>query len=132
MQEILNTPWGLIGFYVLIFAAIYFLLIRPNSKRKKEEQAMRNNITIGDNVTTIGGIVGKIVAVKDDEDAYVLETGSDRVKIKIKKWGISSVDKPKESTDKEKQLEELKEQKAKAKAEKKAAKEKAKQEKNLN
>ncbi len=115
---------GMIAIYVLIFAAMYFLLIRPNSKKRKAEEEMKKSITIGDDVTTIGGIVGKIVAVKDDEDAYIIETGTDRAKIKIKKWGISSVD------NKPDPIAAAKEQKAKEKAEKKAAKEKEKAEKN--
>ena len=115
---------GMIAIYVLIFAAMYFFLIRPNSKKKKAEEEMKKSITIGDDVTTIGGIVGKIVAVKDDEDAYIIETGTDRAKIKIRKWGISSVD------NKPDPLTVAKEQKAKEKAEKKAAKEKAKANKN--
>lgn len=113
--------------YAALFGVLYFVLIRPNSKKKKEEQAMRNNITIGDDVTTIGGIVGRIVAIKDDEDAFIIETGSDRVKMKFKKWAISSVDTVKE-TDQEKpkskleQLQEAREARRKAKEEKKAAK----------
>lgn len=83
---------GIIVFYVAIFAALYFFLIRPNSKKKKEEAQMRNSLEIGDEITTIGGIVGRVVAIKDDEDAIVIETGSDRVKIKFKKWCISTVD----------------------------------------
>lgn len=84
--------WWMILIYVALFGALYFFLIRPNSKKKKEEQEMRNNIAIGDEVTTIGGIVGRIVAVKSEEDAFIIETGSDRVKMKFKKWAISSVD----------------------------------------
>lgn len=78
--------------YVAIFGALYFFLIRPNSKKKKEEAELRNSIEIGDEVTTIGGIMGRVVAVKDDEDVIVIETGSDRNKMKMKKWCISSVD----------------------------------------
>lgn len=84
--------WSWIVIYVVLFAAMYFFLIRPNSKKRKAEEEMKKSITIGDDVTTIGGIVGKIVAIKDDEDAYIIETGTDRAKLKIKKWGISSVD----------------------------------------
>lgn len=124
-----TNSWVIILIYVALFAVLYFLLIRPNSKKKKQEQEMRNNITIGDDVTTIGGIVGRIVAVKEDEDAFVIETGSDRVKIKFKKWAISSVDTPKEPTDADKakadRLKELEEKRAA----KKAAKEAKKQEK---
>lgn len=92
MQGFLSSPYGMIIIYVVLFAAMYFFLIRPNSKKRKAEEEMKKSITIGDDVTTIGGIIGKVVAVKDDEDAFIIETGTDRVKIKIKKWGISSVD----------------------------------------
>ena len=82
--------------YVAIFAALYFFLLRPNSKKKKEEAQMRNSLEIGDEITTIGGIMGRVVAIKDDEDAIIIETGSDRVKMKFKKWCISTVDTVKE------------------------------------
>lgn len=82
--------------YAAIFAALYFFLIRPNSKKKKEEAQMRNSLEIGDEITTIGGIMGRVVAIKDDEDAIIVETGSDRVKMKFKKWCISTVDTVKE------------------------------------
>lgn len=82
--------------YALIFAALYFFLIRPNSKKKKEEAEMRSSLEIGDEITTIGGIMGRVVAIKDDEDAIIIETGSDRVKMKFKKWCISTVDTVKE------------------------------------
>ena len=83
--------------YVAIFAALYFFMIRPNSKKKKEEAQMRNSLEIGDDITTIGGIMGKVVAIKDEEDAIIIETGSDRVKMKFKKWCISTVDTVKEA-----------------------------------
>ncbi len=81
----------MIVIYVAIFGALYFFLIRPNSKRKKEEAELRNSIEIGNEIVTIGGIMGRIVAIKDDEEAIVIETGSDRVKMKMKKWCIQSV-----------------------------------------
>lgn len=112
-----------------LFAVIYFIMIRPNSKKKKQEQEMRNNISIGDEITTIGGIVGRIVAVKDDEDAFIIETGSDRVKMKFRKWAISSVDTykdtanaPKTREEKLQELQEAREARRAAKAEKKAQK----------
>lgn len=119
--------WLMILIYVALFGVLYLVLIRPSSKRKKEEQAMRNNIVIGDDVTTIGGIVGRIVAIKEDEDAFIIETGSDRVKMKFKKWAISSVDTIKEPAENPKaskvqQLQEMREAKKKAKEEKKNAK----------
>ena len=92
----------MIVIYAAIFAALYFFLIRPNSKRKKEEAQMRNSLEIGDEATTIGGIMGRVVAIKDDEDAIIIETGSDRVKMKFKKWSISTVDTVKEPTAEQK------------------------------
>ena len=130
----MQNGWVMILIYVALFAVLYFVLIRPNSKKKKAEQEMRNNIAIGDDVTTIGGIVGRIVAIKEDEDAFIIETGSDRVKMKFKKWAISSVDTVKENTQttqksKLEQLQEAGEAKRKAKEEAKAAKEEAKKNK---
>ena len=87
---------GMIAIYAVIIGLVYLFLIRPNSKKKKEEAQMRNNLEIGDEITTIGGIVGRVVAIKDEEDALIIETGSDRVKMKFKKWCISSVDTVKE------------------------------------
>ena len=87
---------------VVLIALMYFMMIRPQKKRQKEEQEMRSSLEIGDEITTIGGIMGRVVAIKDDEDAIIIETGSDRVKMKFKKWCISSVDTVKEApaTDK--------------------------------
>ncbi|MDO4460508.1 MAG: preprotein translocase subunit YajC [Clostridia bacterium] len=78
--------------YVVFIAALYFIFFRPQNKRKKQEAQMRNNAQVGDSIVTIGGIVGRIVAVKDDEDAVIIETGSDRSKLKIKRWAIGSVE----------------------------------------
>ncbi len=71
-----------------LFAAMYFFTIRPQKKQQKMEQQIRENTQIGDEITTIGGICGKVVSVKDD--AVVIETGSDRVKIKFKKYAIQT------------------------------------------
>lgn len=76
--------------YVLIFAALYFFMIRPNSKKKKAEEELKKNIDIGDDITTIGGICGKVVAVRDEDDEIIVETGADRVKLRFKKWCIYS------------------------------------------
>ena len=91
-----NSMWVMILIYAAVIAGIYFFLIRPNSKKKKEEAQMRNSLEIGDEITTIGGIMGRVVAIKDDEDAIIIETGSDRNKMKMKRWCISSVDTEKE------------------------------------
>lgn len=87
----------IIVIYVLIFGALYFFLIRPNSKKKKEEAELRNSIEIGDEITTIGGIMGRVIAIKEDEDAIIIESGSDRVKMKMKRWCVSTVDTQKDA-----------------------------------
>lgn len=94
-----NSMILMIVIYAAIFAALYFFLIRPNSKKKKEEAELRNNLEIGDEITTIGGIVGRIVAIKEDEDSIVIETGSDRNKMKMKKWAISSINTVKDESE---------------------------------
>ena len=75
---------------VLIIVVMYFLMIRPQRKQQKQEQERRNNIRIGDEVTTIGGIVGRVLKVTDD--TLVIETGADRNKMTIKKWALQSCD----------------------------------------
>ena len=77
---------GMILIFAVMFGLMYFTTIRPQKKQQKMEQELRENTQIGDEITTIGGICGKVVAVKDD--TIVLETGSDRVKIKFKKYAI--------------------------------------------
>lgn len=72
----------------IMIAVFYFLLIRPESKKKKEAAAMRASLKVGDQITTIGGIVGTICAIK--EETIVMETGADRVRIEFTKWAISS------------------------------------------
>lgn len=71
---------------VAMFAIMYFLMIRPQKKRQKEEEAMRNAVDVGDEITTIGGIVGRVVTVK--EDSIIIETGTDRTKMQFRKWSI--------------------------------------------
>ena len=83
--------YGSIIMIVAMIAVMYFLMIRPENKRKKEAQAMRENLKKGDVITTIGGIVGTICAVKDN--TIVIETGADRVRIEFTKWAVSSRDK---------------------------------------
>ena len=89
----------MIVLYAAIFLALYFFLIRPSSKRKKQEAELRNNLEIGDEITTIGGIVGRVVAIKEEEDEIIIETGSDRCKLKMKRWCISSVNTVKEKPE---------------------------------
>lgn len=83
--------YSTIIYLVVIIAVFYFFMIRPEKKKKKAAEEMRNSLSVGDEITTIGGMLGKIVDVGDDYVVY--ETGEDRVRIKITKWGISSVGK---------------------------------------
>ncbi len=76
--------------FILIFVLMYFMMIRPQKKKQKEEQEMRNNLRVGDELTTIGGIRGRVVSIK--EDSIVLESGTDRTKIQFMKWAIQSVE----------------------------------------
>ncbi len=110
----------MLAVYVVIIAALYFFMIRPNSKKKKAEEELKKNINIGDDITTIGGITGKVVAVKDEDEEIVLETGSDRVKLRFKKWCVYSNNTAIAAAEEEKKR--LADEKAKAKAEKKAKK----------
>ena len=75
---------------VLMFAAMYFFTIRPQKKAEKEANEMRNNLEIGDEITTIGGIIGRVVSIK--EETCVIETSRDGTKIRILKSAIHSVD----------------------------------------
>ncbi len=84
-------------YLVVIILVFYFFMIRPEKKRKKKTEEMRNSLAVGDNITTIGGMVGKIVNISGDFITF--ETGEDRVRIKIAKWGISSTGKDAEEPD---------------------------------
>lgn len=72
----------------VVLVVFYFMLIRPENKRKKEEAKMRSELAVGDEITTIGGIVGTICAVK--ENTVVIETGADRVRVEFTKSAIAS------------------------------------------
>lgn len=74
---------------VLIIAVFYFFLIRPENKKKKQAAEMRNNLKVGDVITTIGGIIGTVCAVKDE--TIVIESGADRVRVEFAKWAVSTV-----------------------------------------
>ena len=84
MNEMMST----ILMVVLMFGMLYFFMIRPENKRKKEAQDLRDSLAVGDEITTIGGITGTICAVK--ESTIVIETGADRVRIEMTKWAVSS------------------------------------------
>lgn len=82
---------SLVIYMVAFFALMYFLIIRPQKKKNQQLTDMRSSIKKGDEVVTIGGIVGTVLSLKEDD--VVLEVGSARVKLKFKKWAISSIEK---------------------------------------
>jgi len=102
----------------VMFALMYFMLIRPENKRKKEAEEMRESLKVGDDITTIGGIVGKIVDIKGDN--IVIETSADRVRIEFVKWAVSTNESAAARAAEE--AKKAEEAKAKAKAAKKAEK----------
>ena len=79
---------GSILLMVVLFGAMYFFMIRPENKKRKEAEKKRNSLAVGDVITTIGGIVGTVCAVKDN--TIVVETGADRVRVEFAKWAVSS------------------------------------------
>jgi len=83
-----GSPMSSMLLIVGMFALMYFMVLRPQKKKQKEEQEMRDSIQIGDEITTIGGIMGRIVTVKDD--SIVIETGTDRTKLKMQRWAIQT------------------------------------------
>ena len=94
MQFLTTTTESYISLFftlALMLVLLYFMIYRPQKKQEKKDAAMRAALEIGDQVTTIGGVIGRVVAIKDD--TFVLETGSDRVKIRFTKNAISSVEK---------------------------------------
>ncbi len=105
---------------VMMIAIFYFMLIRPENKRKKEAEQMRSSVKKGDKIVTIGGICGVVVDVK--ESRIVLESGADQVRIEFEKWAISSNETAAEHAKEE--AKKAQEAKAKAKAAKKAEKNK--------
>lgn len=83
-----QSPFTMIIFIAIMGVFMYFSMIRPQKKKQKEEQQMRDSLQIGDEITTIGGIVGRVVTIKDD--TLIIETGSDRVKMKIARWAMQT------------------------------------------
>ncbi len=83
-----NSMWTMLIMLAVMFVALYFFAIRPQKKRQKEEEAMRNSIDIGDQITTIGGMTGRIIATNDADDETIFETGSNKSRITLKRWAI--------------------------------------------
>lgn len=103
---------------VVMVGVFYFLLIRPENKRKKQAEELRSSLKVGDQITTIGGIVGTVVSVKDEK--FVIETGADQVRIEFQKWALSTNDSAAAAAKEE--AAKAAEEKAKKKAAKKATK----------
>lgn len=74
---------------IAVFVVFYFFMMRPQKKKEKETERMRKDVQIGDEIVTIGGVVGKVVSIKD-EDQLIIETGSDKTRIRIKRWAIQN------------------------------------------
>ncbi len=118
-----TTPAGGMGLstilmLVAMLAVFYFMMIRPENKRKKEAEQMRSEMKVGDEIVTIGGICGKVVHIK--EDKFVIETSADQVRMELAKWALSTNETGAKRAKEEAQK--AAEAKAKEKAEKKAAK----------
>ena len=109
---------SMIFMLLAMVAVFYFMMIRPENKRKKEAEAMRAAMKVGDKVVTIGGVVGVVVDIKDDK--FVIETSADRVRMEFQKWALSTNESGAERAKEE--AKKAEEARAKAKAAKKAGK----------
>lgn len=105
---------------VALVAIMYFTMIRPQKKRQKEDQEMRSSLEIGDEIITIGGIVGRVVTIREED--IIIETGADRNKMKIQRWAVNTNVTKTEQHKKE--LEKAREAAAQKKADKKSKKDK--------
>ncbi|MBR6693720.1 MAG: preprotein translocase subunit YajC [Clostridia bacterium] len=85
-QSAAGSIWVMVAYVAILGLAMYFLLIRPNKKKKKQEQALRDGLQVGDEIITIGGFYGRIMSIKDD--SIVIESLGDRSKQRIAKWAI--------------------------------------------
>ena len=86
-----GSMWTTIFLMVAMVGVFYFAMIRPQKKREKKTTEMRSAIEIGDGVTTIGGVIGRVVSIKDE--TLLIETGSDRTKIRVQRWAVQDVEK---------------------------------------
>ncbi len=93
LEKAATTPNGvsllpMLLIYGVIFFALWFFMIRPQKKKQKEEQKMRENLQIGDEIVTIGGIYGRVVSLK--EDSFVIQSQSDHTKITVARWALQT------------------------------------------
>ncbi|MCL2547154.1 MAG: preprotein translocase subunit YajC [Oscillospiraceae bacterium] len=87
-----NPMGGLVQMLIFIVPlglVFYFMILRPERKRKAQRAQMLNELIVGDEITTTGGIVGRVIQIKDD--SVILETGADKTKIKLMRWAIASI-----------------------------------------
>ena len=116
--EMAGLGGSTIAMLLMMFALMYFMLIRPENKRKKKDEEMRSSLRNGDQIITIGGVCGTVVDVK--EDKIVIETSKDQVRVEFAKWAISSNET--QAKEQKEQAKKAQEAKAKEKAAKKAEK----------
>ena len=88
--ESTSSPWGMIIMFAVVILVFWLFMIRPQKKQEQRDSAMRDALAVGDEVTTIGGIIGKVVSIKGE--TFVLETTRDKTKIRFLKGAIRSVD----------------------------------------
>ena len=84
--------WMTIGLVAVVGVVFYFFILRPQKKQEKQAAEMRNNLSVGDEITTIGGIIGKVVSIK--EETMVIETTRDHTRIRLLKSAVRTVDVP--------------------------------------
>ena len=118
----MGSGYTMILMLAIFIGVFYFMIIRPENKKKKEAEELRNSLHKGDQITTIGGIVGKIVNIKDDR--IVIETSEDQVRMELLKWSVmtnntAEKEKSKRAAEAREAAQKAKEERAKAKADKK-------------
>ena len=84
-----NNMWIFIVYIVILVVAMYFLMIRPQRKKQKDEKKMRDSLTVGDEIVTIGGIYGRVISLKDD--TIIIESQSDHSKLTIARWALQTI-----------------------------------------
>ncbi len=89
----MNSTLSMVLYMAFFIGLMYFMVIRPQNKKSKQLAELRNNIKSGDDIVTIGGIVGKVLNIKNDE--MTIEVGASKTKLTIKKWAVSTVEKSK-------------------------------------
>lgn len=94
---------GLILYMGFFFGLMYFLIIRPQKKKTKQLTELRSSVRVGDEIATIGGIIGRVVKVREDD--FTIEVGSAKTKLTFKKWAISTIEKATTNVDDAEEIE---------------------------